>query len=227
MKSPINAKQFQAIIFDMDGVIVDSEPLHQRAFETLFEELGRKLDHGIVFSDYYGRSDKALLRDFVEKHKVPHELDDLSQRKLKIFLRYLRELRPVFSEVRQLVPDLAARFKLGIASSSSHKVIDVVMEISGLRSHFNTIVGFEDIRFTKPDPEIYFTAAKRLGMKPSACCVIEDAALGVQAAKMAGMTCIGITTSLPAEKLKHADLVASNYTEVRNYLFPAAQAKSN
>ena len=218
MKGPVTARQFKAIIFDMDGVIVDSEPLHQRAFEALFEELGRKLDHGIVFSDYYGRSDKALLRDFVDKHKVPHELDDLSQRKLKIFLQYLRELRPVFSEVRQLVPELAARFKLGIASSSSHKVIDVVMEISGLRPHFNTIVGFEDIRFTKPDPEIYFTAAKRLGVRPSACCVIVDAALGVQAAKMAGMTCIGLTTSLPAEKLAHADFIAQNYDDVRRIL---------
>ena len=67
-------KRFSAIIFDMDGVIVDSEPLHQKAFETPFEELGRKHDHGIVFHEYYGRSDKVLLKDFIEKHKVPFEL---------------------------------------------------------------------------------------------------------------------------------------------------------
>jgi HAD superfamily hydrolase (TIGR01509 family) len=214
----MSKKQFQAVIFDMDGVIVDSEPLHQKAFEALFEELGRKHDHGITFPDYYGRSDKALLTDFLQKHKVPHALEDLTQRKLKIFLQFLREHRPVFQELHELVPALEKRYALAIASSSSHRVIDVVMEISGLRPHFKAIVGFEDIRFAKPDPEIYFTAAKRLGVRPSQCCVIEDAAMGVQAAKMAGMTCIGLTTSLPAEKLARADHIAENFHDVRRLL---------
>ncbi len=219
-------KNFSAVIFDMDGVIVDSEPLHQRAFEALFEELGKKHDHGIVFSDYYGRSDKALLRDFIERHKIPHELEALTERKLKYFLAYLRDHRPVFKELHQFVPDLKRRYQLGVASSSQHRVIDVVMEISGLRSYFDAIVGFEDIRLTKPDPEIYFTAAKRLGVRPSECCVIEDAALGVQAAKMAGMTCIGLTTSLPPEKLKRADFIAKDYHEVREILLAGRSRNS-
>jgi HAD superfamily hydrolase (TIGR01509 family) len=214
-------KRFSAIIFDMDGVIVDSEPLHQKAFETLFEELGRKHDHGIVFHEYYGRSDKVLLKDFIEKHKVPFELEDLTQRKLKYFLHYLRERRPVFKDLYSLVPELARQYNLAIASSNFRSVIDVVMEITGLRPHFNVIVGYEDIRFTKPDPEIYFTAAKRLGVRPSQCCVIEDAALGVQAAKMAGMTCIGLTSSLPPEKLQQADFVAHDYQQVRKFLLDA------
>jgi HAD superfamily hydrolase (TIGR01509 family) len=211
-------KRFSAIIFDMDGVIVDSEPLHQKAFETLFEELGRKHDHGIVFHEYYGRSDKVLLKDFIEKHNLPFELEDLTRRKLKYFVQYLRERRPVFQELHSLVPELARHYKLAIASSNFRSVIDVVMEFSGLRPHFNIIVGYEDIRFTKPDPEIYFTAAKRLGARPSQCCVIEDAALGVQAAKMAGMTCIGLTSSLPPEKLRQADFIAHNYDDVRRLL---------
>ena len=211
-------RPFDAVIFDMDGVIVDSEPLHQKAFEMLFAELGKKHDHGIVFHEYYGRSDKVLLKDFIEKHRVPFELEDLTARKLKYFLRYLREHRPVFKELHSLIPDLAKHYKLAVASSNFRNVIDVVMDISGLRSHFNVIVGYEDIRFTKPDPEIYFTAAKRLGVRPSRCCVIEDAALGVQAAKMAGMTCIGLTSSLPAEKLSRADFIAGNYDDVRRRL---------
>jgi len=211
-------KRFSAIVFDMDGVIVDSEPLHKKAFEALFEELGRKHDHGIVFHEYYGRSDKVLLKDFIEKHNVPFELEDLTQRKLKHFVSYLQERRPVFQELHTLVPELARHYKLAIASSNFRSVIDVVMEISGLRPHFNVIVGYEDIRFTKPDPEIYFTAAQRLGVRPSQCCVIEDAAMGVQAAKMAGMTCIGLTSSLPPEKLQQADFIAENYDEVRRIL---------
>lgn len=211
-------KRFSAVIFDMDGVIVDSEPLHKKAFEALFDELGRKHNHGIVFHEYYGRSDKVLLKDFIDRNNVPFELEDLTQRKLKYFLRYLREHRPVFKELHSLVPELASHYKLAIASSNFRSVIDVVMEITGLRPHFNVIVGYEDIRFTKPDPEIYFTAAKRLGLRPSQCCVIEDAAMGVQAAKMAGMTCIGLTTSLPPEKLQQADFIARNFDDIRQFL---------
>ena len=211
-------KKFSAIIFDMDGVIVDSEPLHQKAFETLFAELGRKHDHGIVFHEYYGRSDGALLRDFIDKHKLPNELEDLSARKLKYFLGYLRERRPVFKELHELVPELARRYQLAVATSSSHHVADVVMEISGLGPHFHIIVAREDVRFPKPDPEVYFTTARKLGVRPSACCVIEDSTHGVQAAKMAGMTCIGLTTSLSPEKLSRADHVARNYDDVRKLL---------
>ena len=132
-------KRFSAIIFDMDGVIVDSEPLHIKAFEALFAELGKKHDHGIVFHEYYGRSDGALLRDFVGKHKLPHEIEDLGARKLKYFLAYLRERRPVFKELHTLIPELAKRYQLAVATSSSHHVADVVMEISGLGPHFSLI----------------------------------------------------------------------------------------
>jgi HAD superfamily hydrolase (TIGR01509 family) len=210
--------RFSAILFDMDGVIVDSEPLHQKAFEALFQELGRKHDHGIVFQEYYGRSDGALLRDFIQRHKLPDELEDLSARKLKYFLGYLRERRPVFQELQVLVPELARRYQLAIATSSSHHVADVVMEISGLGPHFKLVVAREDVRFPKPDPEIYFTTARKLGVRPSACCVIEDSTHGIQAAKMAGMTCIGLTSSLQPDKLSRADHIAQNYEDVRKLL---------
>ena len=211
-------KKFSAIIFDMDGVIVDSEPLHQKAFEDLFAELGRKHDHGVVFSEHIGLSDGSTLRAFLQKTGLKHDLADLNKRKMNYFLRYLREHRPIFKELHELIPTLAKRYKLGVATSSPHHVVDVVMEISGLRPHFTALVAREDIRFPKPDPEIYFTTARKLGIRPSTCCVIEDSTHGVQAAKMAGMTCIGLTTSLTPEQLSRADLVARNYDDVRKLL---------
>ena len=88
-----------------------------------------------------------------------------------------------------------------------------------LRSpQFSLIVAREDVRFPKPDPEIYFTTARKLGVRPSACCVIEDSIHGIQAAKMAGMTAIGLTSSLPPEKLSRADFIARNYDDVRKIL---------
>jgi HAD superfamily hydrolase (TIGR01509 family) len=211
-------KKFSAVIFDLDGVIVDSEPLHQKAFEDLFAELGRKHDHGIVFSEHVGLSDHSTLRAFLKKTGLQHELEDLNKRKMTYFLRYLREHRPIFKELHSLIPELAKHYHLGVATSSPHQVAEVVMEISGLKSHFQVIIAREDIRFPKPDPEIYFTAARKIGVRPSTCCVIEDSTPGIQAAKMAGMTVIGLTTTHPSEKLKQADLIAHTYDDVRKLL---------
>jgi beta-phosphoglucomutase len=211
-------KQFRAIIFDLDGVIVDSEPYHNKAWEDLFDEIGLKQNLKLAITDYYGKSDRVFLRDLLDTHDLPHELEELNERKLQHLLRYLRQHRPIFSELHHLVPELAARHPLAIASLSPHRVIDVVLEISGLRPHFTVIVGAEDIRQPKPDPEIYFTAARNLGVAPADCCVIEDSPVGVAAGKAAGMTVIGLTTGQPAANLKAADFIAQNYDEVRRWL---------
>ena len=211
-------KQFAAIIFDLDGVLVDSEPLHNKAWDTLFEELGLKASLRIDPADYIGYSDRYFLAEVLKKHSVPFTPEDLGQRKLDYLLCYLREHRPVFTELHTLVPELAARYALAVASSSSHRVIDAVMDISGLRPHFQAIVGGEDIRRLKPDPEIYFTAARKLALRPSQCCAIEDSPVGIQAAKMAGMGCIGLTSTLPPEQLQQADFIARDFGEVRAIL---------
>jgi beta-phosphoglucomutase family hydrolase len=211
---------YQAVIFDMDGVLVHSEPLHRQAYEKLFAELGRADDHGVVYAEYYGRTDQSLLADFIARSGQSHDLDELLRRKQALFLQYLRARRPVFDELNTLLPELAQRCPLAVASSSPHKVIDAVMEITGLRPHFKTVVGFEDFKNAKPNPEIFLTAAKRLGVEPSKCIVVEDAVAGVRAAKAAGMTAIGFTSSLSAETLKqaNADFVAENYDQISRLL---------
>lgn len=210
-----------AVILDMDGVIIDSEPLHKKAYETLFSELGRERDHGVVFSEYHGRSDKALRRDLIDRHGLPNRLEDLLERKQEYFLQYLRHHRPVFQELHGLIPSLAEHYKLAVASSNFRGVIDVVMDFSGLRSCFDALVGSEDVRQLKPDPEIFLTAAARLGVQPSDCCVVEDSVAGIQAAKRAGMTAIGFTTSLPREHFHEADYVADTWAEIRGLLLDA------
>lgn len=209
---------FTAIIFDLDGVLVDSEALHNQAWETLLAEIGLQDNLKLALADYYGVSDKIFLRDLIQRHHLPHPLEELNERKLTLLLQGLRETRPVFHELHQLVPELARRWPLAIASLSSHRMIDVVLEISGLRPHFQVIIGAEDIRHPKPDPEIYFRAAARLRVRPSTCCVVEDSPVGVQAAKMAGMTCIGLTTGQPPAKLKRADFIARDHTALRKLL---------
>src|SRR5262249_44284791 len=120
-------QQFQAIIFDMDGVIVDSEPRHERAFREVFHEMGYGDTHGIDFPDYLGRSDRALWIDFIERHKPQHTLEHLTEWKQRRFLEMIRSEQPIFENLPQLVRRLALRYKLALASGSFHPVIDVVL----------------------------------------------------------------------------------------------------
>lgn len=217
MKQP----HFDAIIFDMDGVIVDSEPLHEQAFREIFHEMGYGETHGVHFPDYYGRSDLALWQDFVARHRPPQPLEELCDWKQRHFLQILRQAQPVFEGLPELVAKLAARYPLGLASGSLHPVIDEVLGMRGLRQFFPVVVSVQDVAHGKPAPDVFLRAAELLRVPPDRCCVIEDSAAGVQAALAARMTAIAITNSLPAQKLRHAHHVVNNYDEIQRLLLPA------
>ncbi len=216
------SNQFQAIIFDMDGVIVDSEPRHERAFREVFREMGREHDHGIDFPHYFGRSDRALWTDFVAKHQPHQPIEELMAWKQRRFLDILRREQPIFAELPPLLARLAARYRLAIASGSLHPVIDEVLAMRDLRRYFQAVVSVQDVPRGKPAPDVFLRAAELLGVLPAGCCVIEDAAAGVEGAKAAGMHVIAITNSLPEEKLARADAVVRTYAEIERFLLPAS-----
>jgi len=207
-----------AVIFDMDGVIVDSEPLHERAFLDAFAQLGYAGRHGIHFPDYYGRSDQVVWRDFIAAHHPPQSPAELTRLKLTRFLELLRIHRPIFPAIPALVASLAARGPVGLASGSDHTVIGAVLELSGLRRHFGAVVSADDVPRGKPAPDIFLHTAERLGAAPSECVVIEDSVAGVAAGRAAGMQVIGITNSVPAEKLREAHAVVGDYDAIRALL---------
>src|SRR4051812_32357246 len=109
-------KQYSAIIFDMDGVIIDSEPLHERAYREVFAEMGYGETHGIDFDDYIGTTDRVLIQDFIAKHKPACTVEQLSDRKRDRFLEIMREAEPIFEDLPELVERLAARYPLAVAS---------------------------------------------------------------------------------------------------------------
>lgn len=211
-------KRFAAIIFDMDGVIVDSEPRHERAFLEVFEEMGYGKTHGIDFPQYYGRSDRALWLDFIAKHQPAETLDDLSERKQRRFLDMIRREQPIFETLPELVQRLSLVYKLGLASGSYHPVIDVILSLKNLRRYFQAVVSVQDVANGKPAPDVFLRAAELLGIQPEQCCVIEDAAAGVEAARAANMTVIAITNSLPPEKLARAHYIVTTYKEIDDLL---------
>jgi HAD superfamily hydrolase (TIGR01509 family) len=209
---------FAAVIFDMDGVIVDSEPRHERAFHAVMRELGYGETHGIRFADYLGRRDDELWLEFQARHKPPHSLDELRERKRRVVVELLRREQPLFAGLPELVEKLAARVPLALASGSERAIVEEVLELGGLRRHFRVSLSAADVTRGKPDPQIFLLAAARLGVTPEDCWVIEDSKPGVQAALAAGMRVIAITNSHPARELRAATVVVQSYAEIERLL---------
>jgi HAD superfamily hydrolase (TIGR01509 family) len=210
-------RPYAAIIFDMDGVIVDSEPRHEQAFREIFHELGCGDQHGLDFTAYYGRSDRTLWNDYIARHHPPQSLQELLALKQEHFLRILRRDQPIFAEAPALIERLAGHYRLAVASGSMHAVIEEVLAMRPLRRFFEVVVSVQDVPRGKPAPDVFLLAAERLGVAPRDCCVIEDAAAGVEAALAAGMEVVAITNSLPAERLAHATHVVSTFAQVEQW----------
>lgn len=211
-----------AVIFDMDGVIVDSEPLHKRAFDETIRDLGYEDLGGLRFEDYVGRSDSELWVDFVARHKPRQTLSELLALKRRRVLEAIRQTQPVFAGLPELVEKLAARFPLAVASGSEHPVINAVLALRGLRRFFNVIVSGADVPRGKPAPDIFLRAAELLRVPPRDCWVIEDSKPGVAAARAAGMKVIAIPNTHPPDELREATHVVRTYADIERLLLPPA-----
>jgi beta-phosphoglucomutase len=215
-------KGIQAVLFDMDGVIVDSEPHHERAFLDVFQEIGYGQNHGIRFADFIGRSDMTVWHEFVGRHNPPFELDQLVARKQKRVLDLMQAAEPIFPGLPDLVRFLGARFRLAVASGSVHPVIEAVLAMKGLRPFFSTVVSYTDVARGKPAPDIFLRAAELLQVAPEKCCVIEDSKPGVTAGLAAGMQVIAITNTHPASELHGAQHIVKTYQEIERLFAPSA-----
>lgn len=220
-ENKISMSSSRAVIFDMDGVLVNSEPLHERAFYQVVAELGYAKTHGLKFSDYVGRSDFELWQDFVAKNNPPHSLEELLQRKRERVIKVILENEPIFPGLLPLLEQLAPHFKLGLASGSERAVVQTVLSLKNLRRFFPVVVTAADVKKGKPAPDIFLLAAKMLGAAPQECAVIEDSKPGVTAGLAAGMQVIAITNTHPAHELQHAHHVVKSYDAIGQILCPA------
>ena len=210
--------QFEGVIFDMDGVIVDSEPYHSQSFPEIWKEMGYEDCHGMHFPDFYGRSDRVLWETFIEKHHPPQPIEELLALREERLIQLLRDKQPIFNGVPELLQRLADRFPLAVGSGSAHSIINEVLSIRDLHLYFRCTVSSEDVEQPKPAPDIFLLAAKRLGVARNKCCVIEDTVSGVLAGKAAGMTVLGITNTFDAETLIQAgaNYVFEDYFSIGN-----------
>lgn len=214
-------RDYTAIIFDMDGVIVDSEPRHVQAFREVFHEMGYGENHGMDFEAYIGRSDRTLWMDFIASHRPPQPLEELLALKQNRLIEILHRDQPIFETLPDLVAHLAGHYRLAVASGSNHPVIDEVLAMRNLRRFFPVVASVQDVGGRgKPAPDVFLHAARQLQLAPEQCCAIEDSAAGVEAARAAGMDVIAITNSFPAERLRHATRVVNRYEEIEALLLP-------
>ena len=205
----------------MDGVIVNSEPHHERAFHDVIHELGYDGLGGLKFADYVGRSDFELWVDFIARNKPVQTLEELLARKRQRVMEVMREVQPIFEGLPDLVEKLAVRCPLAIASGSEHMVIQTVLSLKGLHRFFSVVVSASDVKRGKPAPDIFLRAAELLKVEPKDCVVIEDSKPGVAAGLAAGMKVIAITNTYPATELRQATRVARTYEEIEQLLMPA------
>jgi HAD superfamily hydrolase (TIGR01509 family) len=208
----------KAIIFDMDGVIVDSEPRHEQAFLEIVRELGYEQNFSLKFADYIGRSDKELWIDFVAKYTPKQSLDELLAMKRGRVIEIIRAEQPLFKGLIELVQKVAEFYQLGLASGSERLVIEEVLRLQSLHRYFSVVVSGSEVSRGKPAPDIFLRTAELLGVAPQDCCVIEDSRPGVAAALAAGMQVIAITNTHPPEELQNATHVVKGYSEIEGLL---------
>jgi len=204
----------RAVIFDWDGVVVDSSAHHERSWEILAAKrrLVLPADH---FKRGFGKKNNVIIPD-LGWAKEPADVEALAHEKEEIYRSLVREkgIEPL-PGVRELLAALRAEnIPCAIASSTDRANLDLPIDLMGLREFFTVIVSGEEVVHGKPDPAVFLLAAERLGIKPADCVVIEDALVGIEAAKRAGMPVLAVATTNPIEALSSADAAVSGLMDV-------------
>ena len=220
----------RAVIFDFNGIIVDDEPIHFKLFQRVLGEEGIVLTEEDYYARYLGFDDRgAFMAAFPEQSRPlsTEKLQELIDRKADYYQEAIRNHVTVFPGVKNLVADLAQTIPLAVASGALRHEIETILKTLGLLDHFRAIVAAEDVTQGKPDPEIYLKAlaalnARRENGKPieaADCVVIEDSKEGIRGARRAGMKCLAVTNSHPAELLSEATLIVKSLEDVKlNFL---------
>lgn len=200
----------RAVIFDWDGVVVDSSAHHERSWEIIAMRRGLFLppDH---FKKGFGKKNNIIIPDLGWATE-PAKVEALAKEKEEIYRELVRErgIEPL-PGVRELLQSLQdAGIPAAIGSSTERANLDALLDIMDLRRFFQVIVSADDIVHGKPDPSIFLLAAERLGIPPADCLVIEDAHVGIEAARRAGMPVLAVATTHPIEELGGASLAVAN-----------------
>lgn len=194
-----------AVIFDMDGVLIDSGAHHRAAWRALLAEIGEEPAHPEHWRLTIGRPSEEAVPLLLGRRVSDYEIRRLARRKRDLYVGFARKGIVTVPGVSRFVADLAReKVPRAVGTSASGFDVDHLLAAAGLRRYFDVVVTADDVTYGKPDPEVYLLAAARLHVTPERCVVFEDSLVGVEAARRAGMRAIGITTAHTGEELRHA-----------------------
>ena len=208
--------KIRAVIFDMDGVLTDSEPLINAAAIAMFQEKGL-VAQPEDFLPFVGAGEDRYIGGVAEKYQFPLDLPKAKQRTYEIYLNLVPSQLEAFPGVHELFHACRQTgLRIAVASSADRiKVIANLQKIGLPAELWDAVVTAEHVKLKKPSPNIFLFAAQNLGVSPAACVVVEDAVNGIQAAKAAGMCCVAVAQTFPAERLQQADIVRDKIADVK------------
>lgn len=209
----------QAVIFDLDGLMADSEPLAEWAWQQTLARYGRRLDDQ-TFREVQGMRVTDSSRLFCERFSLPISPEEALAERDVLFLGAVPTRLRARPGLYPLLDELAAReLPLGVATSGHRRYVSLALPTLGLNGHFQTVAAGDEVESGKPAPDIYLLAAQRLGIPPNRCLALEDAPLGVEAAVAAGMRCVAVPSQWTASlEFPGACWVFSSLDEVREAL---------
>ncbi len=193
--------QLEALIFDMDGVLVDSEPLHLRAFQEIMQRYGQLWTEE-ENRRFLGQKDIEIAAIMIEELSMPvtpHAMVDEKETILREIFKKELAPRPGLMSILKIAESMS--LPMAVASSATLPTIELVVDLLGIRSSFKTLTSGDEVPKGKPAPDVFLLAAKRLDADPARCLVIEDTLNGIRAAKAAGMKCVAI----PCDATRHED----------------------
>ncbi|HMG34207.1 MAG TPA: HAD family phosphatase [Blastocatellia bacterium] len=208
----------KAIIFDCDGVIANTEPLHMAAFQRVLRERGIDLSADEYYRDYLAHDDRGCFEKALSRgafDATPDLISGMIALKASYLLPVMQEQLEVFAGVREFVADVSSRLPIAIASGALRHEVKLILECAGIAERFIAVVAAEDVKRGKPDPEAFLEALGRINaavsgeIKAKEALVIEDSIPGVKAAKAAGMRCLAVTNTYPGDRLTQADIVVN------------------
>ncbi len=227
----------RAMIFDFDGVIADTEPLHFAGFRQTLADIGISLTESDYYANYLGYDDRGCFIAALAAHQRstdPSALAQLMQRKSQAYLESVKDNLVIFPGVREFVREAASAYPLAIASGALRHEIELILEQAGLRKEFLHITSAEDVTRGKPDPQPFLQSLNGLNRQrreqpitAGSCLVIEDSIPGIRGAKTAGMKVLGVANTHTIQDLHEAHAVAQSLSqirlsELRERLWPAA-----
>jgi beta-phosphoglucomutase family hydrolase len=208
----------RAFIFDMDGTIVDNMAVHIQTWRGMLSGMGIDITAEEFLRRANGRTNVEIMRMLIEENLTDDEVQVLADRKEAHYRQlYGPQMKAVkgFGELVQQAKGLGIR--LALATSAPRENIDFVLDGLAIRGDFDTVVGADNIEKSKPDPEIFLTAAQRLGVTPAECVVFEDSYAGLEAARRAGMAVIALATTHDASafaELTYLDRIVGDFSEL-------------